>query len=550
PEYSGRKKAFLARLGEIEGAIQLHGLSTPEVDVFNRLRKVTGWSERCAMKFKYNKLSSEFIDELIAEAEGLGVDEKFDQLVRLQEIREQDVEWVSAATKIMQDRDPIDLRQVGKLLEKGRNMEILPEGYDELRNLQQKALDLQASADKIVDLTESNELVQRPRYSEAVKLLKDTKSFGRFEPSNLDRLSEEIDKVDKWAAEMRHMLEPVAKHYAVSVDKVLEYAQSHLRRAIDAITRESNDGAKTDDSAARYCICLQPEHGLMVECEHCREWYHIGCVGLETEDIDNRQFECRICTAAITGTDRLTLMDDYLQLDQLENSVTECRKLGLISPELDPMVTFLLDAWALTKTIKDFLAKGITDQSEGARARRAVLLRTTLRAMFGLGIGFGQDLVDELWRQLLAVTKEKQVAAPTTTTGVAPADSMVQLTPSLPEQQQTNEPEQPMPQHSAQSEDRVQNTPIASEAEAKRVASVPESAPASVSSSASASVSIAPFSEATQHKYADNKQLYHIPNEMSVSEGFRKQLENIAYLVLEPPSEEDDHGQGLVAACD
>ncbi|KAJ2884588.1 hypothetical protein FB639_001934 [Coemansia asiatica] len=471
PDYLDRKRAFLARISEIDNAMRAHGLDASEAGAVNQLRNVFLWSERCAMFFKYNKHSNESMTEHISDAKRLGIDEKINQFVKLQEIREQVDAWVSAATEIMQGKNQIDLRQVGKLLEKGRNMLFLPRDYDDLRALQQNALDLQANTDKIVDRSESSELVQRPRYSEAVNLLKESRSFGRFEPSNLDRLCEEIDKVDQWAAETRSLFEPVARHHAVPVDKVLACVQSHLRRAIDAINSESQGNAKADDSAAQYCMCLQPEYGLMVECEHCREWYHTGCIGLETEDIDTYQFVCPMCTAASMGEKRLDLMDGYLQLDRIENAVTNCRKLGLISPELDPLVTFLLDAWSLAKNIKGLLAKDIADQSEDMLAKRAGLLRTTLRAMLGLGI--------------------------TETGGNSAGTVHIAVT-----------------------------SPAAT-------ATAPATIPATMKSAA-----------------AESKRNNDGLSEVSVSDFYQEQLERLVYLILKPPSEKNEHGQGLVSAGD
>ncbi|KAJ2854765.1 hypothetical protein J3B02_002513, partial [Coemansia erecta] len=575
PDYLDRKRAFLARISEIDNAMRAHGLDASEAGAVNQLRNVFLWSERCAMFFKYNKHSNESMTEHISDAKRLGIDEKINQFVKLQEIREQVDAWVSAATEIMQGKNQIDLRQVGKLLEKGRNMLFLPRDYDDLRALQQNALDLQANTDKIVDRSESSELVQRPRYSEAVNLLKESRSFGRFEPSNLDRLCEEIDKVDQWAAETRSLFEPVARHHAVPVDKVLACVQSHLRRAIDAINSESQGNAKADDSAAQYCMCLQPEYGLMVECEHCREWYHTGCIGLETEDIDTYQFVCPMCTAASMGEKRLDLMDGYLQLDRIENAVTNCRKLGLISPELDPLVTFLLDAWSLAKNIKGLLAKDIADQSEDMLAKRAGLLRTTLRAMLGLGISLGQGIVDDLWKQLQAITKGKPLATLATMPGIAPTSSRVQLVPLLPEQQQKqqqqnqqqnqqnqqiNKADQSMPQLSSKDiySAQYKNTNSLSEAAAAAQNEVKAETGGNsagtvhiaVTSPAATATAPATIPATMKSAAAESKRNNDGLSEVSVSDFYQEQLERLVYLILKPPSEKNEHGQGLVSAGD
>ena len=34
-----------------------------------------------------------------------------------------------------------------------------------------------------------------------------------------------------------------------------------------------------------YCLCRIATHGVMVECEKCREWYHSVCLGLSQSQV-------------------------------------------------------------------------------------------------------------------------------------------------------------------------------------------------------------------------------------------------------------------------
>lgn len=48
------------------------------------------------------------------------------------------------------------------------------------------------------------------------------------------------------------------------------------------------------DDPKFYCVCREYEHGTMVECEQCREWYHVQCV----KDISNPKediYKCPVC---------------------------------------------------------------------------------------------------------------------------------------------------------------------------------------------------------------------------------------------------------------
>jgi hypothetical protein len=48
-----------------------------------------------------------------------------------------------------------------------------------------------------------------------------------------------------------------------------------------------------------YCVCRSPEDGrTMLGCDHCDEWYHFSCVGLNSAlipDLDNFPYSCPKC---------------------------------------------------------------------------------------------------------------------------------------------------------------------------------------------------------------------------------------------------------------
>ena len=47
-----------------------------------------------------------------------------------------------------------------------------------------------------------------------------------------------------------------------------------------------------------YCYCRQPEHGRMIECGCCHEWYHEGCVEVSTRvwTVEDLEWRCQACT--------------------------------------------------------------------------------------------------------------------------------------------------------------------------------------------------------------------------------------------------------------
>ena len=51
-----------------------------------------------------------------------------------------------------------------------------------------------------------------------------------------------------------------------------------------------------------YCVCRLPNDKVraMIECTSCRNWFHNGCVGLESTDVSELRWRCMKCSQALT----------------------------------------------------------------------------------------------------------------------------------------------------------------------------------------------------------------------------------------------------------
>ena len=67
----------------------------------------------------------------------------------------------------------------------------------------------------------------------------------------------------------------------------------HLRRA-------SSPGAPGSEEL-QFCYCRQKQHGLMVCCDGCGEWFHSRCVELQKAPQDDETWYCVRCTAEARG---------------------------------------------------------------------------------------------------------------------------------------------------------------------------------------------------------------------------------------------------------
>lgn len=46
------------------------------------------------------------------------------------------------------------------------------------------------------------------------------------------------------------------------------------------------------ESSVKYCLCREPERPGMIGCDYCEEWYHISCLNLKKEEV-NELTKCK-----------------------------------------------------------------------------------------------------------------------------------------------------------------------------------------------------------------------------------------------------------------
>ncbi|KAJ2653255.1 hypothetical protein IWW40_000621 [Coemansia sp. RSA 1250] len=424
-----QQDAFRRQVTVAMGSLRSVGLLFPQMQETKRIERALDWCAEARQRLNERTLSAEFLTRLIEQAGRLDLNNDIPLVARLEAAKHEVDQWDQDAASIISSHQPIDLRVVAKLLEKGRNLDVQPLRFSELQDMQQMALDLQARTDKIIERSECAELVKRPRYEEAAELADACSEFGRFEPSNFGRLREVLAKADSWNTQVLHVFVPVSDISTLSssvaspqLDAHLETVQYRLRRAL-ALAKGSSSHEKPAEASQQsprtptadvYCVCLRPEEGLMIECDHCKEWYHAQCLNLGPADIGQRQFLCPLCIATAKN-DKVQLLEDYPTVSRISRAVEEGRMLELVARTLDPLVTILLDARALAPAIRHVLdnkqlvgkhprsmstEQPPTDPAAEQKQGRELLLRALLRGLLGLGVNLKQGLLDDLWAEL------------------------------------------------------------------------------------------------------------------------------------------------------
>lgn len=79
-----------------------------------------------------------------------------------------------------------------------------------------------------------------------------------------------------------------------------------------------------DNKPAIYCMCREPEFGEMIECDVCKEWYHLACVHESENEMDeDSKYSCPMCRA-VEGMDiDIVNPAHYSKLVEFDNAASK-----------------------------------------------------------------------------------------------------------------------------------------------------------------------------------------------------------------------------------
>ncbi|CCG22573.1 Ecm5 protein [Candida orthopsilosis Co 90-125] len=152
------------------------------------------------------------------------------------------------------------------------------------------------------------------------------------------------------------------------------------------------------DDPKFYCVCREYEHGTMVECEQCREWYHVQCV----KDISNPKediYKCPVCLLLSSGQDK----DRYLASKLTLNEVMDIYRVGKALKAAPVNETTVMgDLIELLKSYRDYIKLGeiLNESNDQIRLEKLIFI---VRKLYGCGL-----FIDDLYMEVLQHAKLAQ----------------------------------------------------------------------------------------------------------------------------------------------
>ncbi|KAJ1957881.1 hypothetical protein EC988_000605 [Linderina pennispora] len=389
------------RISDIRREIDQIGLEFAQAESLWQIEGQISWSSECQERFRKRTLTQSAMEGLLSEARRLGLDPSTVALyARLCDVQRSAVEWEEDAQRIIDSDSLLDLRDMGVLLEKGRNLEFLPPSYEQLRKLQQQALDIQARADRLVERMGADNITFRPEYADMVQFIESYTQFARFRPSSGDRLESELDRANEWWLRVQNAFaNPSSEESASDRVRVLTDA---FRRAADVVEGRQR---------MQDCVCLWPISDTMAhKCVRCGETYHDAC--LMQGDLRNlavwgpgQSYICPLCSHRLQPQ---AWERHFPSLHRINRFIERARGLSIVMEDLDPLVGIVLHARTLVRIIGKDLANAdaIAPGDSSHNELRQRLLRSHLRLLLGIECDLGQNLMMDLYGQLLGLSTD------------------------------------------------------------------------------------------------------------------------------------------------
>ncbi|EXJ92098.1 histone demethylase JARID1 [Capronia epimyces CBS 606.96] len=284
----------------------------PELTSLEKVHARTQWLEE--VRHVQADVQSKTLDEcraLLRRCEELDLLAQAPEVIFLTEVVRQGEFWEVKAKEVMAAED-VHYPQLESLHSQVQN-HVFPVNKDTLEQMDLILAKNREAKRQIITLVERShdpDFRKRPLYTHVREVVKSLEDLNG-KPHGAVDLERELRRHEDWMRKGKklfgkanaplHILEQHMK-FVEEKNSFCFDLNDTFRPPIEPASREAtpaeghDKGTLGDDEKPVFCICRQPEAGLMIECEHCRDWYHAKCLKLARGKVKECEtFTCPIC---------------------------------------------------------------------------------------------------------------------------------------------------------------------------------------------------------------------------------------------------------------
>ncbi|KAJ9617108.1 hypothetical protein H2200_000829 [Cladophialophora chaetospira] len=284
----------------------------PELTSLEQVHARTHWLEEVRQVQK--EIQSKTLDEckeLLKRAGELEIAPQMPEVPFLTEVVRQGEFWEIKAKEVMQAED-VHYPQLESLHSQTQNP-AFPVNKDTLTQMDAILAKNREAKRQIITLVEQShdpDFRKRPMYIKVRDVVKSLEDLNG-KPHGAADLEKELRRHEDWMRKGKklfgkanaplHILEQHMK-FVEEKNSFCFDLNDTFRPPVEPASREATPtdgqekGTLGDEEKPVFCICRQPEAGLMIECEICHDWYHAKCLKLARGKVKEcEMFTCPIC---------------------------------------------------------------------------------------------------------------------------------------------------------------------------------------------------------------------------------------------------------------
>ncbi|KAL8714043.1 MAG: hypothetical protein Q9225_006655 [Loekoesia sp. 1 TL-2023] len=276
----------------------------PEVEKLDQVVQQMKWTDK-ARELRGQFQTLEDVADLISRASEIEIPDHSELLLYYKDQQAQGELWEAKANELI-SVESVHYQQLEALSTQAGSLPVSRQTLTAVDGILAKQREAHRQIQDMYDRSKNADFRSRPKYKTVREVL-DGLSELNSKPTGTIDLEKEIKHHEDWMRKGKklfgkanaplHILQAhmnyVAEHNRHCFD-----LQDKPRMPVEPASREHTpvDSQEVDPVREVFCMCRQPEAGLMIECELCHEWYHGKCLKIARGKFkEDDKYTCPIC---------------------------------------------------------------------------------------------------------------------------------------------------------------------------------------------------------------------------------------------------------------
>ncbi|KAL7267666.1 hypothetical protein RUND412_009736 [Rhizina undulata] len=375
-EFQLRARQVLASPGQLSTAAYEELMETgktfnvdlAETELLETIVNQLKWADQARDSRTNRYMTLQDVTELIKVGQELKIPDNNEQLMYYKNQKEAGDMWEAKAKELM-SVEVVHFQQLEALSQQASSLPVTRETLAQVDQILNKQREAHRMIVALYERSKSNIFNHRPKYREVKEVL-DALAELHSKPNGTIDLEKEQKRHEDWMRRGKKLfgkanapLHILGQHMAY-VENKNKHCFSLLdkpRTPVEPSSREPSPDSKAtgvygdpnSNSRPRevFCICRQPEAGMMIECEVCHEWYHGKCLKIARGKVkEDDKYTCPICDY------RVKIPRDAARpkLEELLEWQSEIPNLPFIPDELDGLARIIDSALKFRDYIRPY----------------------------------------------------------------------------------------------------------------------------------------------------------------------------------------------------